>query len=263
MKTIILAAIAALSTACAAHAQAQSSPYGSARGWQVNAHFENGHHQGCSATLTAANYWMTLENHPMIGWAVQVGLPALFGGHNGIVDIDRASFDLQFYGDGGQVNFAASDPMIGAIRAGNHMSLSVPGVWAGGQVPLRGTAAAISKIQECSRNQGQVPAAATSAAPSGGGAQRGHSSCPGWASYPSQDMGGAAEAYFLNATGRALIVYWIDDNGVLQEMGALPANDGFVQPTFIGHNFVARDRDGRCYGDVLAVSGPSIRFTVQ
>lgn len=267
MKNTILAAIAVLSTACAAHAQVQINPYGSARGWEVNAHFENGFHQGCSAVVSAANHWMRLEHHPMMGWAVQVGVPALWGNHYGIVDIDRASFDVQFDGDGGQVNFVATDPMIAAIGAGNRMSLSVPGAWTGRQVPLRGTAAAISKIMECVRNEGRVPAAAPAvrySAPAGGGAaQRGHASCPSWASYPSQDMGGSAEAYFLNNTGRALIVYWIDGNGVPQEMDALPANDGIVLQTFIGHNFLARDRDGRCYGDVLAVSSPSIRFTVQ
>lgn len=269
MKKSILGVIAAVSVvvtgAGAAQAQVQTTPYGSVRGWTVSAHAENGFFQGCSATLTASTHWMTMEHHPMIGWAVQIGLSALWGTHNGYVDIDRASFDAQFDGNGGQVNFLASDPMMGAIRAGNQMSLSVPNVWQSNVVPLRGTAAAAAKITECVNNEGRAPAAAPAAAPAQAStsAQRGHTSCPGWASFPSQDLGGAAELYLVNATGRALMVYWIDGQGILQEMGPLPANDALLQQTYVGHNFVVRDRDGRCYGGVVSATGARSRIDIH
>ena len=280
-----LAAVAAL-TLGLPQARAQQVYYGESRGWTTFADFANGSFNGCAALINRDGGTWGMAQGAGGDWRLVFGAPGNYGQRGVTIDIDRATFPYNVAdGDGENVIVRIDYSSLEAVRRGNWMTIAIDG-GATGTFSLAGTAAAILKIEECVAYQGNTPtpgggnAGVTSG--SGGGAavtppssggkpatggvadvQTGGAPCPAPATAPSIDAGGPATLYFVNDTGRALTIYWIDRSGRIDSIAALPAEDGVVIDTTIGHSFLVRDIDGACYGGVIRSGGPSERIDIR
>jgi hypothetical protein len=68
---------------------------------------------------------------------------------------------------------------------------------------------------------------------------------PDYASRPSQERTGMT---FVNRSGQAVQIFWLDFRGYRKLYRELPPGDRFHQDTFIGHNWLVATMDGRCVG---------------
>ena len=269
-------------------AQTQHVVYGESRGWTTVAEYATGSFVGCAAMIDRDGGTWGIGQDARGAWRLLFEAPGVFGQHGVTIDIDRATFPFTVaQGDGQVVGIPIDASSLDGIRRGNWMSLALDS-GGGGTFSLAGTAAAILKVDECVAYQGNAPTpggngglAPGSGLAGGGGAvtppsaggkpatgglagvTTGGAPCPAPAATPSIDAGGPASLYFVNATGRALSVYWIDRSGRVDNIAALPAEDGVVIDTTIGHTFLVRDIDGACYGGVIRSGGPSERVDIR
>lgn len=189
MKSVLSAAVSAATLFCAAGAIAQTneyggydvvggpaiseSAYGEARDWSVRAAFAGGTFAYCVAAYASDGYDV------LLGWDAQqwqVVVPvSARPDWEGTLDVDGRG-----WGNGGGNNMsgtAIGDRTIAwlgmseldGIRQGSQAVLGV------GKVdyafPLKGSAAAIAKVEECVQNAGAVPARQAATGPAGGLAQ--------------------------------------------------------------------------------------------
>lgn len=269
-----LGLIALLGMLAAEGAAAQQVYYGQTRGWTTTADYDAGRFLGCGAEISRdGGTWRIARDAPG-AWQLIFAAPGNVGTSPVTLDIDRATFPYnRAEGDGTHVYVAVDYSSLEAVRRGNWMTVSFQG-GASGTLSLAGTAAAILKVEECvayagqpSSGRGTAPSQGTSTTPRVGGSApqpyAGGGACPDRMTHTSVEAGGAASAYFVNATNRALMIYWVDAYGEVSETAPLPANDGIVLDTTIGHAFFVRDFQGACYGGAIRVDGPAVRIDIR
>jgi hypothetical protein len=79
---------------------------------------------------------------------------------------------------------------------------------------------------------------------------------PDYASRPSQEPTGMT---FVNRSGQALQIFWLDFQGYRKLYRQLTPGDRFRQDTFIGHNWLVATLDGRCVG-IFKATPESLAF---
>ncbi len=74
----------------------------------------------------------------------------------------------------------------------------------------------------------------------------------------SRDDGGPTQLRFVNGTGDALELLWLDRDGGERSYGSIDALGSRVQHTYAGHLWIARDPAGRILGPYRAPDAPAI-----
>jgi hypothetical protein len=144
---------------------------------------------------------------------------------------------------------------------------------------LSGSAAAMTKVEECVANGGKAPRnkkammpeideeeVATKSAPVEDDAYRFGAGCPKMGAVVSENTGRKAKAVFRYkiASGRAAMIYWLDFDGKPVEMSTFDETENVVRlNTFIGHSFIVKDFDGTCYGGFFEVQPGKNVFVVR
>lgn len=234
--------------------------YATVRDWSVSAVFADGAFMRCAATFPNAT--ATLELSPE-GWLIGTHLATGAQQMSGRFDIDKYSFEAEFWGlsDNNMGTFL-DETMLGLLRNGSVLAIQLNG---GTEIlSLKGSAATITKIEECVTRAGQTAAApaqgVTAASPPvEDDAQKMGAGCPVWGSVRSLPAEAGIPARFINRADRALTIYWVDYNGMMVEYAALLPGESFDVNTYVGHLWLAKDVEATCHGGVLSpLSGASI-----
>jgi VHL beta domain len=280
LKRTILA-LTIVMTGGAAMAQIADKLYGTVRGWEVRAAGENGVFLGCGTTRPGNNFDMLLLLSRDNIW--ELGFPTYYAAQGAQVvmdmDLDRYSDQITGVSDGTYARSSIDPVWVDSLAKGNTLWVRMEG--AQYQLSLRGSAAAILKVQECvnrynaassfnsnitANNQGNAPAPVPHAAvvpPVESDTARMAVGCPAYGAYRSANSGQAADVQFVNFTSRALTVYWIDSSGRNVEMGGVLPDQAIGFNTFVGDVWIAKDFDATCYGGVWTVSRGQNRFELQ
>ena len=72
--------------------------------------------------------------------------------------------------------------------------------------------------------------------------------CPAPGSLRSQNSSRPVKLTVANSSFRPLKIYWLDFQGGMKFYRELAHGQDYVQPTYVGHPWVAVDRSGRCVG---------------
>ncbi len=249
-----------------ATAPAQERPYAQVRGWNVSTLIENGRVVGCGAVHNqldgAAGIVLSADGQRWL-LAFEMGTP------QGVIPaelaIDGRRWFLSANGEGNRVSFLASDEIMGRVRAGNRMTISVQGAGSFTSTLIGSSAAmdsVIACVRDASRQQPPVQPPQQPPPPAGG-TPLSHLNCPNFAAFPSATTSTPATLRFTNASSVPLTLYWIDYDGVLQPYVEVPSGMTYAQPAYIGHNWVARTSDGFCMGGVIPIQSAQTDFTAN
>lgn len=253
--------------------------YSSVRGWDVFASAENGAFTGCGMMRPNQTFGMVLLNSSNNIWALGFRTNLPNGARVSIdMDLDRYSDVLQATSNG---EFAGAQIQYSWVQAlANGKKLWVEMENNRHMIPLRGTTAAILKVQECVGRYNAVgfakgPVAVAPAAQPGtppkpaikqpveSDAARMGAGCPAYGSYRSPDAQDWGEVEFVNLTDAAVTIYWIDYNGHNVEMaGILPGEQVGFDSTG-GHHWLAKDFSGTCHGGVLTLGVGKNLFNIR
>lgn len=242
------------------HAAAQqitTSPYAVVRGWAVKSVYADGIFMRCAATFPNAT--ATLELSPE-GWLIGTHLASGLQQMSGSFDIDKYSFEAEFWplSDNNLGTFLDAK-MLALLRNGSVLAIQLNG---GTELlSLKGSAATITKLEECvARGGGRTaaPAPTTPQPPMEDDAQKMGAGCPAWGAIRSLPAEAGIPARFINRSDRALNIYWVDYNGMMVEYAGLLPGESFDVNTYVGHYWLAKDFQATCHGGVLApLSGAS------
>jgi len=94
-------------------------------------------------------------------------------------------------------------------------------------------------------------------------AHRMGSGCPRLGQFRSPASNARATIEFIGRADRAVTVYWIDFNGNPVDYGGLDGRKTLRFNTFVGHYWIAKDFDGRCYGGVVSVRPGANRIVIR
>ncbi len=72
--------------------------------------------------------------------------------------------------------------------------------------------------------------------------------CPAPGSLRSRNSSSPVKLTVANSSFRPLKIYWLDYQGGMKFYRELAHGQDYVQPTYVGHPWVAVDRSGRCVG---------------
>lgn len=137
---------------------------------------------------------------------------------------------------------------------------------------LSGSAAAMTKVEECVANGGKPPRKKKSApvvveeSQVDDDALRTGEGCPKLGAVVSEDTGQKAKVVFNYkiASGRATLIYWLDFKGKPVEMSTFDGEMNVVRlNSFVGHSFIIKDFDGTCYGGFFEVQPGKNVFDVE
>lgn len=194
------------------------------------------------------------------GWSLQVQTNQPEGIHGAVIGIDRASMDSQV-GVMGATATAYLDPSaIKAIAKADSLSVEIEGEVQ--NFHLVGSAAVITKIQECVDRNGAATDAAASPefddpemAMVESDATRMGQDCPALGDVRSYPSDVATTITFANRSDRALSVYWLDFDGIPQEYAGTLPGESVTLETYSGHMWIAKDFDGTCAGGGALAAG--------
>jgi len=79
---------------------------------------------------------------------------------------------------------------------------------------------------------------------------------PDFPSVPSQQATGMT---FVNRSDQVIAIYWLDFHGARRLYHSLPPGGRIAQDTFIGHNWLIAQSDGRCIG-IFKATPESLAF---
>lgn len=79
---------------------------------------------------------------------------------------------------------------------------------------------------------------------------------PDFPSVPSQQATGMT---FVNRSDQVIAIYWLDFKGSRRLYHSLPPGARIAQATFIGHNWLIAQSDGRCIG-IFKATPESLAF---
>ena len=277
---LIVGVAGAISFGLAEPAAAASERFARLGDWVVFAVIREGEFRACRARLRsrAAGGALIFTYNGRI-W--RVGVPGT--GNPGKVEGDLFVDDFSQFADfaspnGKRAVTRVDDAFIDEVRAGR-----IFGARLGGQErrwSLNGSAAALSAAEDCVAQHGgpvqrrklkrfempnartaepepqAEPSAMRDAAPSGGG-------CPDFGAMASPSSDARQQVRFTNRADQAINIYWLDTDGTPVEFAALMPGETTTLESFSGHNWIARDFQGRCHGGVMTVGEGDNRFTVR
>jgi hypothetical protein len=87
--------------------------------------------------------------------------------------------------------------------------------------------------------------------------------CPQLGQYKSPPSTARTTIEFTGQVDHAVTVYWIDFKGNPVDYGGLVGNNKLKFDTFLGHYWIAKDFDGRCYGGVMQARAGANRIVVR
>ncbi|SPF80316.1 VHL beta domain-containing protein [Pseudoprimorskyibacter insulae] len=221
--------------------------YDTARDWTVHAE-QNAHgFAGCAMTR-GPGFDLSLAR---FGGAWTLRFP--FNAPDGTritadMDLDRASALADLTVLNGVAEGEIGESWVEGIALGRRFFVSLGGPQS--RISLSGTAAAITKVEECDMNFGVVPVAQTAVE---NDALRPGPNCPAMGSMRSPNLQDLGNITFINQTDAAINLYWLDFNGMPQEMGGLLPGDIARFNSVAGHYWLARDVHGTCHGGTIEV----------
>jgi hypothetical protein len=264
--TVCLGAAAlAAALGMAGRALAEEIYCGEARDWTTVSFVERGQFRSCIASITRDGVTWGMEMQADGLWQIVLAVPGLYGATDVELDISRASMPATpAYADGANLFIPVDWTVIDAVQAGSYMTITEAG-GISATVSLAGSAAAAGKIDECVARRGVAPRSAPARAPApapkaavveNDALRPGYNCVDFRAVHTGPGSSDPTTIRFINEAGRALTVYWLDYDGIPQEMAALLPGESADLNSYEGHLFVARDFDGTCVGGLLeAFSG--------
>ncbi|OWU83713.1 hypothetical protein ATO6_17815 [Oceanicola sp. 22II-s10i] len=247
--------------------------YGQARGWTIYSTTAYGEYSGCRMERGGGFDFSLTRNVGYWTFSLPVSLPQDTLA-DVILDIDRYSFDLRMIASSSGELTARIDPaLVQRIAQAGVIQVVVNGASHG--LSASGTQAAISKIGECDDRRGRTAAAAPAPSPRlpdrnaqpgikpvpphiripGGDsdAYKMGTGCPAVGSVKSPNLQDWGNITFVNRSDRAVLIYWLDYDGLPVEMAGLGRNEQIYINSTAGHFFVAKDSDFACHGGVIEV----------
>ncbi len=254
LKWAVAALLGGMLLAPAAQAEETYADYGMTKGWQVLAISQDGAFMRCSGA--SDSFPFTLE-YSAEGWVLTVDPPA--GQEDeiiGTVDVDRASFEGSFYRLANErYGLFLEEGLVEAIRTGSRLVVEINGEVV--DTELKGSSAAMTKIEECTENGGVPPKSGNTAkakpAAEESDAARMDATCPDVKAFPSVASDEAAQIEFINASDIAISIYWVDFDGKLVDYAGTLPGESVTLDSFVGHNWVGKDFNGTCHSSILTV----------
>jgi len=230
------------------------------RGWQVEALTDSQGFLGCGGTSDQP-FGVIAVVRSRDGWLLWVPTSQTESFEGAVVTIDRRVIDAQvgFLPEGVGEIFL-TDQAIGWLSQADEVTVAInndyTATWG-----LLGSAAMITKVNECYQNRGTVRSTSTAAprkqAPKAAppvvenDALRAGVNCPRPGSVASSGNATPANVRFVNVTGVAINLYWLDFDGQPVEYAALLPGEDYSVETWSEHPWLARDFNGTCYGGVI------------
>lgn len=246
-------------------------PYASVRGWNVISGWTSGRFDHCAAEKSNRG------NAMRIGYNGKMWLVGMPSNRNssfaGAVEVDGRGGPAIFNSSGtGWV--VTTQFNLEAVRAGNKLFLDI-GSEGGWDFSLKGSAAALLKVEECVANRGvkrrrntannQAAAPAKRRYPVESDAHRMKNGCPPLGSIVSiaSSIPATIEFVYGIASGRSTQIYWIDLKGNPVSYANFDGSPVSID-TYSGHAWIVKDFDGTCYGDGVMFAQPGHnRFVVR
>ena len=140
--------------ATSAVAQEQLRHYDSVKGWSVNSYSDNRGFLGCDAQIAARGHYLRVGYDGNI-WAVgtQSNLRGVFPG-NLEIDGRNAQVNFEHFPDGWAM-VQMTNQEVASFRRGSNIGINLDQQWI--DFSLSGSSAAMKKVEECYRNQGNSP----------------------------------------------------------------------------------------------------------
>jgi hypothetical protein len=255
LKCAVAALLGGILLAPAAPAEENYADYGVTKGWQVLAISQDGAFMRCSGA--SETFPFTLD-YSAEGWVLTVDPPAGQPDEvNGTVDVDRASFEGTFYPlSNERYGMFMEDGLVEAIRTGSRLAVEINGEVV--DTELKGSSAAMTKIEECTDNGGVPPKASKAgkskaAALVESDAARMDATCPDVKAFPSVASDESAQIEFINASDIAISIYWVDFDGKLVDYAGTLPGESVTLDSFVGHNWIGKDFNGTCHSSILTV----------
>lgn len=128
-------------------------PYGSTRGWEVVSLNAGSEFVGCAGSISLPAGFLILQKKTY-GWELRVPAEQTEGFEGGIITLDGRRVDAQFgFTAEGAGEAGLDDRFVAALRNGKLLTTQIKGArpvkW-----PLTGSAAVVTKIEECFKRQG-------------------------------------------------------------------------------------------------------------
>ncbi|WP_245261657.1 hypothetical protein [Ancylobacter sp. FA202] len=130
-------------------------PYGSTRGWEVVSLRAGSDFVGCAGSINLPAGFLILQKKTH-GWELRVPADQTEGFEGGVITLDGRRVDAQFgFTPEGAGEAGLDDAFVAALRNGKLLTTKINGSrpvkW-----PLSGSAAVVTKIEECFSRQGRV-----------------------------------------------------------------------------------------------------------
>lgn len=132
------------------------APYGSVRGWDVYSLSSGPSFMGCAASIEQPGGFLILQKKDY-GWELRVPANQTEGFDGGVIVLDGKTVDAQFgFTPEGAGEAGLDDGFVARLRQGTKLTTQINGEkpvnWS-----LKGSAAVVTKIEECYTNQGVQP----------------------------------------------------------------------------------------------------------
>lgn len=225
--------------------------YGSVRGWDIRTMTgPNGTFAGCLMQRPGGGFDPSIAR---FNGVTELGFPAPLPDGTPVtvdMDVDRYSHIADTLVQTGWASVQVQDDWVQATGKASHMEARVNGQ--GGEISTGGTMAAILKLRECDQFGGHKPAPAPAQALENDTLRMG-AGCPAVGQYRSPNVQDWGNITFVNHIDRAITLYWLDGQGVPQDVvGLLPGQQAKITSN-AGHYFIAKDSDMICHGGVIEV----------
>ena len=137
-------------------AEMEMAPYADVRGWEVSSLNSGPNFMGCAASIEQPSGFLILQKKDY-GWELRVPADQTEGFDGGVLVVDGYVVDAQFgFTPEGAGEAGLDDSFIARLKQGSRLTTQINGSepinWA-----LKGSAAVVTKIEECYTNQGVLP----------------------------------------------------------------------------------------------------------
>lgn len=248
----------------------QEASYGEARGWAIYKGSRDGKFEYC---VGERDYDSTKLRIGWDGKQWQFAVPySVSPDYYGQFEVDGVVSQMSGTSDGQWAYAWIGKEELSAISKGNLMILDL--ARASLDFELIGTAAAQLKVRECfqksqteslksqtesnDRSKQNVPSTNSDQASISG------SACPRLDNYKSVNSSTVAqvEFHFTNFKEQNSSLYWVNFEGKPVEM-TLITNQKTILSSYVGHNFIIKDSNGKCHGGAYQVTNNPTIFNVK
>lgn len=137
-------------------ADLEMAPYSSVRGWDVYSMNSGPDFVGCGGSIEQPGGFLILQKKDY-GWELRVPANQTEGFSGGVIVLDGKTVDAQFgFTPEGAGEAGLDDGFVARMRQGNRLTTQI-----NGEEPvnweMKGSAAVVTKIEECYTNQGILP----------------------------------------------------------------------------------------------------------